>query len=92
LTAWRTGANETQLSFSDDVIIGGKTLKKRKYALFTIQTFKVGKLFFIQLLIIGTPEELGKCCKNYCVNEESTPKATDTFTIGINGLDSIMLS
>lgn len=34
---WRTGANEnTIISFSDDVVIDGKTLKKGKYALYTI--------------------------------------------------------
>src|SRR3970040_3180287 len=34
---WRTGANEnTTISFSDDVIIGGKTLKKGKYEIYTI--------------------------------------------------------
>jgi hypothetical protein len=34
---WRTGANEaTTISFSADVVIGGKTLPKGKYALFTI--------------------------------------------------------
>ncbi|PIB36475.1 hypothetical protein BFP72_14250 [Reichenbachiella sp. 5M10] len=34
---WRTGANEaTTLEISDDILIGGKALKKGKYALFTI--------------------------------------------------------
>ena len=34
---WRTGANSnTTISFSEDVVIDGKTLKKGKYALFTL--------------------------------------------------------
>ncbi len=34
---WRTGANEaTEITFSKDVIIGGKPLKAGKYTLFTI--------------------------------------------------------
>ena len=34
---WRTGANaNSTISFSEDVVIDGKTLKKGKYALFTI--------------------------------------------------------
>ena len=34
---WRTGANaNTKITFSDDVIIGGKELKKGTYALYTI--------------------------------------------------------
>ena len=34
---WRTGANQgTKLTFSDDVKINGKDIKKGKYSLFTI--------------------------------------------------------
>ena len=34
---WRTGANEnTIITFSDDVVIDGKTLPKGKYALYSI--------------------------------------------------------
>jgi hypothetical protein len=44
--ALRTRANEnTTVSFSDDVIIGGKTPKKREICII-YQTFKVGKLFY----------------------------------------------
>jgi hypothetical protein len=61
LTAWRTGANETQLSFSDDVIIGGKTLLKKGSMHYLIQNIQSWEFVFIQLLIRGTPAELGKC-------------------------------
>jgi tetratricopeptide (TPR) repeat protein len=89
---WRTGANEnTIVSFSDDVIIGGKTLKKGKYALYTIPNIQSWEVvFYTTTDNWGTPEEFkeGNVALRTTVKEESTPKATDTFTIGINGLDS----
>lgn len=89
---WRTGANEnTTISFSDDVIIGGKTLKKGKYAIYTvpnIQSWEV--IFYTATDNWGTPEEFKEAnvALRTTVKEESMPKATDTFTIGINGLNS----
>ena len=44
---WRTGANEnTIISFSDDVMIDGKTLKKGKYALYTIPKIESWEVIF----------------------------------------------
>ena len=44
---WRTGANEnTTVSFSDDVIINGQTLKKGKYALFTVPNIQSWEVIF----------------------------------------------
>lgn len=89
---WRTGANEnTTISFSDDVIIGGKTLKKGKYAIYTIpniQSWEV--IFYTATDNWGTPEEFKEAnvALRTSVKEESMPKAMDTFTIGINGLNS----
>jgi len=89
---WRTGANEnTTISFSDDVIIGGKTLKKGKYAIFTIpniQSWEV--IFYTATDNWGTPEEFKEAnvALRTSVKEESMPKAMNTFTIGINGLNS----
>jgi hypothetical protein len=89
---WRTGANEnTTVSFSDDVIIGGKTLKKGKYALYTIPNIQSWEVvFYTTTDNWGTPDEFKEenVALRTTVKEESTPKATDTFTIGINGLDS----
>jgi hypothetical protein len=89
---WRTGANEnTTVSFSDDVIIGGKTLKKGKYALYTIPNIQSWEVvFYTTTDNWGTPDEFKEenVALRTTVEEESTPKATDTFTIGINGLDS----
>jgi tetratricopeptide (TPR) repeat protein len=89
---WRTGANEnTIVSFSDDVVIGGKKLKKGKYALYTvpnIQSWEV--VFYTTTDNWGTPAEFKEenVALRTTVKEESMPKAADTFTIGINGLDS----
>ncbi len=89
---WRTGANEnTVISFSDDVVIGGKTLKKGKYALYTIpniQSWEV--IFYATTDNWGTPKEFKEenIALRATVNEETLSKPAETFTIGINGLDS----
>lgn len=89
---WRTGANEnTTISFSDDVTIDGKLLKKGKYALYTIP--KIGSweiIFYATTDNWGTPEEFKEenVSLRAIVKEESLPKAVETFTIGINGLDA----
>jgi hypothetical protein len=89
---WRTGANEnTIITFSDDVIIDGKSLKKGKYALYTIpniQSWEV--IFYTATDNWGTPKEFNEAnvALRTVVKEEATPKAIETFTIGINGLDT----
>lgn len=89
---WRTGANEnTTISFSDDVLIDGKTLKKGKYALYTIpniQSWEV--IFYTATDNWGTPKEFKEAnvALRTIVKEEATPKAVETFTIGVNGLDT----
>ncbi|EIA07400.1 DUF2911 domain-containing protein [Flavobacterium frigoris] len=89
---WRTGANEnTTVSFSDDVIIGGKTLKKGKYALYTIPNIQSWEIIFYSTTDNwGTPQEFKEAnvALRTTVKEESMPKAKDTFTIGISGLSS----
>jgi hypothetical protein len=89
---WRTGANEnTMISFSDDVVIDGKTLKKGKYALYTIpnvQSWEV--IFYTDTDNWGTPKEFNEAnvALRTIVKEDSTPKAVETFTIAVSGLDS----
>lgn len=44
---WRTGANEnTKISFSEDVVIEGKTLPKGEYALYSIPQVGEWKIYF----------------------------------------------
>lgn len=85
---WRTGANEnTIISFGDDIVIKGKTLKKGKYALFTIpnvQSWDV--VFYTETSNWGTPKEFDetKVALKVNVNEEALTRPVETFTIGIN--------
>jgi hypothetical protein len=53
------------------------------------QIFKVGKLFLYSTDNWGTPKEFNEAnVALRTVKEEATPKAIETFTIGINGLDT----
>lgn len=88
---WRTGANSnTTISFSDDVMIEGKTLKKGKYALYTVP--KIGNwevIFYSTTDNWGLPETFNEAnvALRTNVKEEALPKAVESFTIGINNLD-----
>ena len=44
---WRTGANSNStISFSEDVVIDGKTLKKGKYAIYTVPKVESWEVIF----------------------------------------------
>lgn len=89
---WRTGANDNSIvSFSDDVVINGKTLKKGKYALYTIpniQNWEV--LFYTTTDNWGTPKEFdeAKVALKTTVKEEALAKPVETFTLAINNLET----
>lgn len=89
---WRTGANEnTVISFSDDVIIDGKTLNKGKYALYTIPKIESWEVIFYKTIDNwGNPEEFNEAnvALRTTVKEEALPKAVESFTIGIGGIDA----
>ncbi len=89
---WRTGANEnTIVSFSDDVIIDGKTLKKGKYSLFTIPKIESWDVIFYKTTDNwGNPEEWKEenIALKTSVKPETLNKSVETFTIGISGLDN----
>lgn len=88
---WRTGANENStVSFSEDVIINGKTLAKGKYALFTIpkpDTWEV--IFYSATDNWGTPENWDetKVTLRANANSEILERNVESLTIGINNLD-----
>jgi tetratricopeptide (TPR) repeat protein len=88
---WRTGANaNTTISFSDDVVIDGKILKKGKYALYTIPKIESWEIIFYTTTDNwGLPEEFKEAnvALRTTVKEEALPKAVESFTIGINNLD-----
>ena len=89
---WRTGANEnTTISFSDDVVIDGKTLPKGKYALFTTPRADNWEIFFYTALDNwGNPENWDetKVALKTTVKSEHIDRSVESFTIGINNLDN----
>jgi len=88
---WRTGANEnTIINFSDDVVIDGKTLKKGKYAIYTVPRIESWDIiFYLSTDNWGLPENWSDAyvALKTTVKEEALPTPVETFTIGINGLD-----
>ena len=87
---WRTGANaNTTVSFSDDVVINGATLKKGKYALYTLPKADMWEVIFYSTTDNwGTPENWDE--KKVAVQTNVDPIAlgnnVETFTIAINNL------
>ncbi|MDE0536477.1 DUF2911 domain-containing protein [Tenacibaculum sp. L6] len=94
---WRTGANQnTKVTFSDDVTIDGKTLKKGTYAVYT----KPGKdawevLFYSDANNWGTPQKWddAKVAVSTSAKVEAMPMKIETFTMSIDDLtnDSAVL-
>ncbi|WP_062059340.1 DUF2911 domain-containing protein [Aquimarina longa] len=95
---WRTGANKnTQITFSDDVKIGGKELKKGTYAIYT----KPGKenwevIFYSDANNWGTPQkwDATKAALTTTVKATTIPINVETFTIMFSDfkMDSAILS
>ncbi len=89
---WRTGANaNTIISFSDDVIIDGKTLKKGKYALFTTpksDSWEV--IFYSDTDNWGTPDEWDetKVALKTNAKPETLTRNVESLTLGISNLDN----
>ena len=89
---WRTGANKNStVSFSEDVIIGGKTLPKGKYALYTTPKADVWEVFFYTDTDNGGLPEVwseAKVALKTTAKPEMLNRNVESFTIGINGLDN----
>ena len=89
---WRTGANEnTTISFSDDVVIDGKTLAKGKYALFTTPRADNWEVvFYSDTNNWGNPENWDetKVALKTNAKPEMLGRNVESFTIGINNLDN----
>lgn len=89
---WRTGANEnTIISFSDDVVIDGKTLPKGKYALYsTPKADNWEIIFYTAVDNWGNPENWDekKVALKTTVKSEHIDRLVESFTIGINNLDN----
>lgn len=89
---WRTGANaNTTISFSEDVVIDGKTLKKGKYALYTVPKAESWDIIFYSTTDNwGTPEEWkdSDVALRATARTEMLNRAVESFTIAINNLDN----
>lgn len=89
---WRTGANKNSMvSFSEDVVIDGKTLKKGQYAIFTTPKADSWEVFFYSdTENWGTPENWSdaKVALKVTAKPEMLNRNVETFTIGINNLDN----
>lgn len=87
---WRTGANEnTTISFSEDVVIDGKTLPKGKYALYTIPKIESWEVIFYSTTNNwGNPEVWNEAnvVLRTTVKEEALSKPVESFTIGIGNI------
>src|SRR6187399_1040241 len=80
---WRTGANaNTTISFSEDVTIGGKSLKKGKYALYTVPKADNWEIIFYSATDNwGTPQTFdeNKVAARTLVKPEMTNRPVETF-------------
>ena len=89
---WRTGANEnTTITFSDDVVIDGKTLAKGKYALYTTPRADNWEIvFYSSTNNWGNPEtwDETKVALRTNAKPEMLGRNVESFTIGINNLDN----
>lgn len=87
---WRTGANaNTTISFSEDVMIDGKTLKKGKYALYTMPKADMWDVYFYKTTDNwGTPDEWkdDMVALKATAKPEMISKPIETFTIGFSNL------
>ncbi len=87
---WRTGANaNTTITFSDDVIISGTTLKKGKYALYTVPKAEIWDvIFYSESDNWGNPEEWNE--KSVALRATATPVTlgnfVETFTLSVSNL------
>jgi len=89
---WRTGANaNTTVSFSEDVVIDGKGLKKGKYALYTLpKADSWDIIFYADTDNWGLPENWNddKVALRTTVKPETLNRKVETFTIGVNNVDN----
>ena len=87
---WRTGANaNTTVSFSEDVIINGTTLKKGKYALYTTPKADMWEvIFYTDSDNWGTPDnwDANKVAVLVNVDPVALNNFVESFTINVNNL------
>lgn len=89
---WRTGANEnTIITFSEDVTIGGKPLKKGKYGLYTLPKADIWEVYFYATTNNwGTPDQWdeSKIVLKTTAKPEMLSRSVENFTLGLNSMDA----
>ena len=89
---WRTGANKnTMITFSDDVTVGGQTLKAGSYAIFVTPSEKSWEVYFYSdTENWGTPRNWDetKVAAKVTAEVYPMPMKIETFTISIDDLAS----
>lgn len=89
---WRTGANaRTKVTFSNDVIVGGKTLKAGSYALYTKPGASAWEvMFYTEANGGGTPREWddSKVAAKLSAKVWPMEMPVETFTISIDDVKS----
>jgi len=87
---WRTGANSnTTISFSDDVVVNGSTLKKGKYAIYTTPKADMWEvIFYSDTDNWGTPENwnVNNVALSTNVDPISLSNYVETFTVGVGNI------
>jgi hypothetical protein len=87
---WRTGANKnTIITFSDEVVIDGHTLKAGSYAIFTIPNIDSWEVvFYTDIENWGTPQKWDdtKVVVKTTVKTNALPFDVETLTFDINNL------
>lgn len=87
---WRTGANaRTKITFSDDVVVDGQTLKAGTYAVFTkpgVETWDV--YFYTEFGGSGVPRNWddSKVAAKTTVKSYPIPFSVETLTLDINNI------
>jgi len=89
---WRTGANKnTKITFSDDVMVGGKELKAGSYAIFTTPNKNSWDIvFYSDTNNWGTPKEWddSKVAAKVTADVMKMPMKMETFTMLIDDLSN----
>ena len=87
---WRTGANaNSTVSFSDDVVINGTTLKKGKYAIYTLPKADMWEvIFYTTTDNWGLPEnyDVSKVAVSLNVDPKMMNITEESFEIGIGNI------
>ena len=89
---WRTGANDNSLiSFSDDVLVGNKSLKAGKYSLYTRPEKSNWEVYFYNKTDnsgLPKPWDESLIAASLTVKTKSVSEARENFTISIESINN----